>query len=113
MALRSTLPQLYLNRLANLEEVLFDEIAIESSPWQRILRVRDMGNKPFVTTTTVASFGMVPIKAEGAAVQYEDMASGFDYRFQADTYELGFRAHEPRRRLPLPARHPTRLVRSG
>ncbi len=90
--LRTNLPQLYLNRLANLDEVLFDEIAIEASPWQRILRVRDMGNKPFVTTTTVASFGMVPIKAEGAAVQYEDMASGFDYRFQADTYELGFRA---------------------
>src|SRR5690349_16054882 len=90
--LRTNLPQLYLNRLANLDDVLFDEIAIESSPWQRILRVRDMGNRPFVTTTTVASFGMVPIKAEGAAVQYEDMASGFDYRFQADTYELGFRA---------------------
>ena len=28
---------------------------------QQILKVRDMGNKPFVKTTTVASFGTVPI----------------------------------------------------
>jgi phage major head subunit gpT-like protein len=51
-----------------------------------------MGNKPFVKTTTVASFGQVPVKTEGAAVTYEDLASGFDGTFQADTYELAFRA---------------------
>lgn len=90
--LRTNLPSLYLNRLANLEDVLFDEMPIEAGVFQRILKVRDMGNKPFVTTTTVASFGQVPIKTEGAPVTYEDLAAGYDYRYQADTYELAFRA---------------------
>src|SRR6266404_1644851 len=90
--LRTTLPSLYLNRLANLEDVLFDEMPIEAGVFQRILKVRDMGNKPFVKTTTVASFGTVPIKTEGAAVTYDDLAAGFDATFQADTYELAFRA---------------------
>jgi len=90
--LRTTLPSLYLNRLAFLEDVLFDEMPIEAGVFQRILKVRDMGNKPFVKTTTVASFGTVPIKGEGAAVTYEDLAAGFDTTYQADTYELAFRA---------------------
>ena len=90
--LRTTLPQLYLSRLAFLEDVLFDEMPVEAGVFQRILKVRDMGNKPFVKTTTVASFGTVPIKAEGAPVTYEDLAAGFDATFQPDTYELAFRA---------------------
>ena len=90
--LRTTLPSLYLSRLAFLEDVLFDELPVEASIAQQILKVRDMGNKPFVKTTTVASFGTVPIKAEGAAVQYADMAAGFDQTYQADTYELAFKA---------------------
>jgi len=90
--LRTNLPDLYLTRLAFLEDVLFDEMPIEAGVFQRILKVRDMGNKPFVQTTTVASFGQVPIKAEGAAVTYEDLAQGFDVRYQADSYELAFRA---------------------
>ena len=89
--LRTTLPQLYLQRAAYLEDVLFDELPIEAGVWQRILKVRDMGNKPMVRTTTVGSFGTVPIKAEGAGVTYEDLASGFDATYQADTYELAFR----------------------
>jgi len=90
--LRTTLPSLYLSRLAFLEDVLFDEMPIEAGVFQRILKVRDMGNKPFVKTTTVASFGQVPIKGEGAPVTYEDLAAGFDATYQADTYELAFRA---------------------
>jgi len=89
--LRTTLPSLYLSRVAFLEDVLFDEMPIEAGVFQRILKVRDMGNKPFVRTTTVASFGQVPIKAEGAPVTYEDLAAGFDATYQADTYELAFR----------------------
>ena len=92
MALRTTLPSLYLSRAAFLEDVLFDEMPIEAGVFQRILKVREMGNKPFVKTTTVGSFGTVPMKAEGAAVTYEDLASGFDATYQADTYELAFRA---------------------
>ena len=90
--LRTTLPDLYLQRLAFLEDVLFDEMPIEDGIYQRILKVRDMGNKPLIRTTTVASFGSVPIKAEGAAVTYEDLAAGYDASYQADTYELAFRA---------------------
>lgn len=90
--LRSTLPSLYLSRLAFLEDVLFDEMPIEAGVFQKILKVRDMGNKPFIKTTTVASFGSVPTKAEGAAVTYEDLAGGYDATYQPDTYELAFRA---------------------
>ena len=90
--LRTTLPSLYLQRAAYLEDVLFDEMPIEAGVFQRILKVRDMGNKPLVRTTTVASFGSVPIKAEGSPVTYEDLAGGFDSSYQADTYELAFRA---------------------
>jgi hypothetical protein len=90
--LRTTLPSLYLNRLAFLEDVLFDEMPIEAGVFQRILKVRNMGNKPFVKTTTVASFGSVPIKSENSAVTYDDLAAGYDVTYQADTYELAFRA---------------------
>lgn len=90
--LRTTLPDLYLSRLAYLEDVLFDEMPVEAAVSQRILKVRDMGKKPMVRTTTVASFGSVPIKAENAPVTYDDLAAGFDTTYQADTYELAFRA---------------------
>lgn len=90
--LRSTLPDLFLSRLAYLEDVLFDPLAIEDSVSESILKVRDMGNRPIVRTTTVASFGTVPIKQEGANVAYDDLAMGFDKTYQADTYELAFRA---------------------
>ena len=90
--LRTTLPSLYLSRLAFLEDVLFDEMPIEAGVFQRILKVRDMGSKPFVKVTTVASFGSVPIKGEGAAVTYEELAAGYDTTYQADSYELAFRA---------------------
>ena len=90
--LRTNLPQLYLQRAAYLEDVLFDEMPIEAGVFQRVLRVKDMGNKPMVRTTTVGSFGSVPIKAEGAAVTYDDLADGFPSTYQADTYELAFRA---------------------
>jgi hypothetical protein len=90
--LRTSLPKLYIDRAAYLEDVLFEEMPIEAGVFQRILKVRDMGNKPLVRTTTVASFGQVPQKAEGAPVTYEDLAGGFDATYQADTYELAFRA---------------------
>ena len=90
--LRTTLPDLYLQRLAFLEQVLFDEMPVEGGVFGRILRVKDMGNKPLVRTTTVASFGTVPTKAEGAAVTYEELGGGFDSTYQADTYELAFKA---------------------
>ena len=90
--LRTTLPALYLSRVANLEDVIFDAMPIEASVFGKILKVREMGKKSFVRTTTVASFGSVPVKAEGAGVTYEDLASGYDSTYQADTYELAFRA---------------------
>ena len=90
--LRTTLPSLYLQRLAFLEDVLFDEMPIEAGVWPRILKVRSMGNKPFVKTTTVASFGTVPVKVENAPVTYDDLAAGFDTTYQPDAYELAFRA---------------------
>jgi hypothetical protein len=90
MNLRTSLPDLYLSRLAFLEDVLFDEIDIEDGIVSQLFRVKDMGNKPFVRTTTVASFGTVPIKAEGANVTYDEMAQGFDKTYTADTYELAF-----------------------
>lgn len=89
--LRTTLPDQYLTRLAFLEDVLFDEYEIEDGIFNQILRVKDMGNKPLVRTTTVASFGVVPIKAEGADVTYDELAQGFDKTYTADTYELAFR----------------------
>ena len=88
---RSTLPDLYLSRLAYLEDVLFDEFDLEDGVVSRIFKMRDMGNKPFVNTTTVASFGTVPIKAEGADVTYDELAQGYNQQYLADTYELAFR----------------------
>ena len=88
--LRTGLPDNYLVRLAFLEDVLFDEIKIEDGVVPSVVKVRDMGSRPFVNTTTVASFGLVPIKAEGADVAYDDLAQGYDKKYQADTYELAF-----------------------
>src|SRR5262245_43037974 len=88
---RTNLPDLYLSRLAFLDQVLMDEIKVEDGVVPSILRVRDMGSRPMVRTTTVASFGVVPIKPEGASVTYDDLAQGFDKTYQADTYELAFK----------------------
>jgi len=89
--LRATFPDLYLSRLAFLEDVLFDQIGLEDGIVSQLFKVRDMGSKPFVRTTTVASFGSVPKKSEGANVTYDDLAQGFDKTYTADTYELAFR----------------------
>ena len=88
--LRTTLPDLYLTRLAFLEDVLFDEIEIEDGITQQLFKMRET-TKPFVRTTTVASFGTVPIKAEGANVTYDDLLMGYDQTYTPDTYELAFR----------------------
>lgn len=89
--LRTTLPDLYLSRLAFLEQVLVDEFEIEDGVVPQIFKMRDMGNKPFVRTTTMGSFGRVPVKQEGANVTYDEIAQGFDKTYTADTYELAFR----------------------
>ena len=88
--LRTTLPDLYLDRLAYLEDVLFDAMPLEDGVAPRILKVRST-DKPIVRTTTVASFGSVPIKVEGANVTYDELAMGFDKTYTVDTYELAFR----------------------
>ncbi len=90
--LRTALPDNYLVRLAFLEDVLFDHIKIEDGVVPSVVKIRDMGTRPFVNTTTVASFGLVPIKPEGADVAYDDLAQGYDKKYQADTYELAFQA---------------------
>ena len=89
--LRTNLPDLYLSRLAFLDDVIFDSIKIEDGIISRILRERDMGARPMVRTTTVGSFGSVPVKAEGADVVYDELVMGYDKTYQADTYELAFR----------------------
>jgi len=88
---RPALPDLFLSRLAFLDDVLMDEIKVEDGVVPTVFKVRDMGNRPMVRTTTVASFGVVPTKAEGADVTYDDLAQGYDTTYQADTYELAFK----------------------
>lgn len=88
--LRTALPDNFLVRLAFLEDVLMDEIKIEDGVVPSVVKIRDMGNRPFVNTTTIASFGSVPIKAEGADVAYDGLAQGYNKQYQADTYELAF-----------------------
>ena len=87
---RSGLPDNFLQRLAFMEDVIFDEIPIEDGVVGSVVRVREMGNRPFINTTTIASFGAVPIKVEGADVAYDDLAQGYDKKYQPDTYELAF-----------------------
>lgn len=91
MQLRSSIPDLFTERLAFLEDVLFDEYEIEDGVVSQLFKVRDT-DKPFVRTTTVASFGSVPIKAEGADVEYDEMAQGYDKTYTPDSYELAFLA---------------------
>src|SRR3989304_5345020 len=88
---RPALPALFLSRLAFLDDVLMDEIKVEDGVVPSVYSVRDMGNRPMVRTTTVASFGQVPIKAESANVTYDELAQGYDVTYQADTYELAFK----------------------
>lgn len=90
--LRLNLQDLYMERLPFLDKVLFERMPIEDQISESILKVRDIGNKPFVNTTTVGSFSTVPIKPEGVNVTYQDLAQGFDKKYTPDTYELGFRA---------------------
>ncbi|MDO8793692.1 MAG: hypothetical protein Q7J25_03635 [Vicinamibacterales bacterium] len=88
---RVNLPDLYLTRLAYLDDVLMDEIKVEDGVVPSVFSVRDMGNRPMVRTTSIASFGQVPIKVESANVTYDELAQGYDVTYQADTYELAFK----------------------
>lgn len=88
---RTNLPDQFLSRLAFLEDVLMDEIKVEDGFVPKVFTVKDMGNRPMVRTTSVATFGQVPIKAEGANVTYDELAQGYDVTYQADTYELAFK----------------------
>ena len=87
---RGNLGDLYGDRLAYLEDVLFDEIKIEDGVVPSVVRVKDT-DKMIVRTTTVASFGSVPIKAEGSDATFDELAQGYDKAYQPDTYELGFK----------------------
>ena len=88
--LRTGLPDNYLVRLAFMEDVLYDEIKVEDGVVPSVVKIRDMGDRPFVNTTTIASFGSVPIKLEGQDVAYDDLAQGYNKQYLADTYELAF-----------------------
>ncbi len=88
---RTNLPDLFNTRLAYLEDVLMDEITVEDGVVPSVFKVRDGGNRMMVRTTTVASFGQVPIKAESANVTYDELAQGYDVTYQFDTYELAFK----------------------
>ncbi len=87
---RNALPDNFLVRLAFLEDTLLDPIKVEDGVVPSVVRVKDMGNKPFINTTTIASFGAVPKKPEGTNVAYDEMAQGYDKKYQPDTYELAF-----------------------
>jgi len=88
---RANLPDLYLSRLAFLDDVLMDEIDVEDGVVPKVFSIRNMGNRPMVRTTTVASFGQVPIKPETSNVTYDELAQGYDVTYQADTYALAFK----------------------
>lgn len=84
--LRSTLPDLYLDLLANLDQVIYGRYDIP-------LQMMDLFNVEkasgsFVNETSVSGLGTVPVKNESAPSAMDQIYQGFDKKFTPVVYSL-------------------------
>lgn len=84
--LRSTLPDLYLDLLANLDRVVYGRFDIPLQMTQLFNMMK--GNGSFLNETTVSGFGTVPIKYESQASALDQIYQGFDKKYTPVVYSL-------------------------
>lgn len=76
-----------------LRKVWFEEYMRRPEQFSQIFNI-ESSDRNYEKDTTIAGFGAMPVKTQGASVVYEDPAQGFDKTYTHQSYGLGFRVSE-------------------
>lgn len=72
-------------------EIFFDYFKRYPDEYNKITNVQDMWDTQYMDEGGLSGFGTVPEKNEGTGITYDDPIQGYDKRYTAVTYALGFR----------------------
>lgn len=87
--LRTTIPDIFIDLLANLEEVLYQNWDLFPSKIETIFRMPATPNAAFVHTTGVSDLGQFVEKGEDESVTYDTVAQLFEKKFTFLTWAKG------------------------
>jgi phage major head subunit gpT-like protein len=71
-------------------EIYFERFNRYPDEYTKIVNVQDM-DRQYIDDSDLSGFGTVPEKTEGVGISYDDPIQGYDKRYTASTYALGFR----------------------
>lgn len=75
------------------EDILFEEFDRYGDQYKQIVNIIK-SEKSYERTSGVSGFGLVPSKAKGVAMVYDDPIQGYDQTFTHTSYGLGFRVEK-------------------
>ena len=87
--LRQRYTDQFSDRLAFLDELMFERFDAPSLTYPMSFNVRD-SNRAYEETTGLTGFGTFTEKAEGQGIEYDTLLQGYDKRYTHLTYAKGF-----------------------
>ena len=87
--LRSQFTKSFVERLAYVDEILFENFDAPSLTYTQVFNVRD-SSRAYEEIHGIAGFGQFPEKPEGSGVEYDRLLQGYNVRFKHKTYAKGY-----------------------
>ncbi len=89
LLLRAHLTKLYAQRLAFIDEILFEPQNAPEMTYSQIFNVRD-SDRAYEEILGLVGLGLFKVKGEGQPIDYDSFSEGFSKRFAHDTYANGY-----------------------
>ena len=86
--LRQQFTDLFVSRLAFIDEILYEQFDAPSLTYPMVFNVRD-SVRAYEELTEITGFGTFSEKSEGDTVDYDKLLQGFDKRFSHTTFAKG------------------------
>lgn len=80
---------LFVERLAYLDELMYENFDAPSLTYTQLFNVRDSG-RAYEEITGITGFSQFAEKPEGAKVEYDRLMQGYDKRYKHKTYAKGY-----------------------
>lgn len=87
--LRARYTDLFVSRLAYIDEIMFEQFDAPSLTYPQAINVRD-SSRAYEETTGLTGFGQFSQKSEGAKVDYDTILQAYDKRFTHLTFSKGY-----------------------
>jgi len=87
--LRARYTDLFVSRLAYIDEIMFEQFDAPSLTYPEAINVRDSG-RAYEETTGLTGFGQFSQKSEGSKVDYDTILQAYDKRFTHLTFAKGY-----------------------